>query len=240
MRRCHLAWLVAGCTHGLAADPLVPEPAVTPRPSAEQVLADMTATYANATSYGDFGVVTVTLGNDEHEASADHSFRTDFVRPRLRFEVTDSAPSSYVLWSDGEQSLTESSAIAGRVGKMSLELGLRDADEASYSVSRWVPTYLAGVPGRLPLGDPEVTGEDSVGGHDCWIVSASSYATAYRLEIDKASHLVRRLARMTHAPGNSVTLTELISYEPVLDDPEVEVEPMDIADKTIVSDLRSR
>ena len=228
LRRCHfVTCVIAGCTHAVALDPLVPDDIATPRPSGARVLAEMEATYANATSYGDFGVVTMTMANDKHEASAENSFRTDFVRPRLRLEITDSAPTSYVLWSDGERSFTESSKNPGHVDTTSLELGLRAADDPSYSVSRWVPTYLAGVPGRVALENAEVTGEDVVGGHACWIVSATRYAEAYRLEIDKHSHLLRRLAHISQFPGRSLTTSETIVFEPVLDDPEVEVEAMD-------------
>jgi RNA polymerase sigma factor (sigma-70 family) len=196
--------------------------------AADQVLARMASTYAEARSYQDDGVVTLVFIDPNGRRRTDKKpFATKFVRPNLfRFEYWSrygdgpGENNHYVIWSDAAPENARSWwTIRPEVREWPLDRALGAAAGVSSSSSRTIPSLL--VPGALgrsslsALSEPHRTGEEAVDDILCDKIEGKDVrGEPMTVWIDRATSLVRKTFSITKIPNAIVEHTT--TYQPRL------------------------
>lgn len=175
-------------------------------PTAAEIVQEMRATYAHASTYEQTATLIDTVrGEPRHEHRVEIAFSRDLA---LRFETRNDAPNvlPYIVWSDFKRPLVNDGvSLATR----SLAVAL---DDKVFGVAALVVPLLltgeAGLHGKTFAGFA-LAGSDAVNGHPCWHLVHGDDG----VWIDRDSHLVRRWREQS---GAKVTTLEI---EPVVDAP---------------------
>jgi RNA polymerase sigma factor (sigma-70 family) len=197
-----------------------PAAAVTP---AEQLMARMVKTYAEARSYQDEGEVVLVFIDPAGRRTQKKPFTTRFVRPRLfRFEFTERDSfeelKRYVIWSDAAPDRAKAWwTVRPKVEEQSLAMCVGAAAGVSSLSSLTVPRLL--MPAAIPaqsladLRGPKIEDVEVVDGAPCDRVEGTDpRGNKETLWIDKASSLVRKVSLTFKIPGGSVESTT--TYRP--------------------------
>lgn len=197
--------------------------ATAAKPSAEAIVARMARTYADARSYSDEGEVTLVFTDATTQRTQGKPFSTRFVRPkRFRFEFTErdffDQPRRYVIWTDAAPERSKTWwTIRPAVEEHSLPLAVGAAAGVSSLSSLTIPRLLMpeAVQGRAltDLKGLKLAGEEVVDGALCdKIEGTTPRGDPETVWIDRATHLVRKVAGTTKIPGASVEQTTV--YRP--------------------------
>ena len=194
---------------------------------AEEVMARMVKTYADARSYRDEGEVTLVFVDASGRQTQKKPFATMFVRPKLyRFEFTERGtfeePKRYVIWSDAAPDRAKTWwTIQPKVREDSLARAAGAAAGVSSLSSLTIPRLLmpqtiqgqspADLKGFLGLVDIE-----NVDGVPCDKVEGTNLrGDVDTVWIDKASSLVRKVSGTSKILKASVEQTTV--YRPQVD-----------------------
>ncbi len=193
---------------------------------AEEVIARMVRTYADARSYRDEGEVTLVFVNASGRQTQKKPFATMFVRPKLyRFEFTERGtfeePKRYVIWSDAAPDRAKTWwTIQPNIKEDSLAMAVGAAAGVSSLSSLTIPRLLMprAIQGHSPadLKGLKLVGIEIVDGVPCDKVEGTNLrGDVDTVWIDKASSLVRKVSGTSKIPGASVEQTTV--YRPQVD-----------------------
>jgi peroxiredoxin len=235
-----LPWLLAAsCAETLQTPAPTQNPATAP--IATDLLQEMDAAYANASSYEDSGTVTTVFSGASSHAQK-LSFETAFVRhQRFRFEYRSNrefrgralGSERMVIWSDFAHTYTEWTTVPGIDDDgPNLGFALGAAAGVSSGSSMTIATLLLHYGARsrrLQLRAPAVDGDEAIDGHACWRVKgANRRGDPMTVWIDRATHLIRKIETSHHFATFDTNTTTV--FQPEIDRPVVEahLQPPDV------------
>ncbi len=195
---------------------------VSPHPTtAAEILRATAETYAHAKSYTDHGRQTMTMGKSSYSDA--QSFETAFVRGgSFRFEYDDMgyADRSFVIWSDGTQTLLSRDTrpgpwrFASLGGALDAEAGFSSG--TAYRIPKLLMPSLGGQAiTRLDKATREA--DDVIGGVRCFRISGSVHRVIVTLWIDTNTYAIRQVRRRTRTTVprvGPVDTDDITSYEP--------------------------
>ncbi len=223
------SWEWVPAVHPMAVAVPRPEPKAVEHAGAREILGRVAATYANARSYRDTGVVRITWSGELSHASQ-RPFRTAFVRGGgFRFEFADQEPRSLlgmvgfpethlVIWGDNDRAKTWWTLNDGEVKDTDLDLAVWGAKGVSGGSSHLVPRLL--LPGTISgesidaLEDPRVAAIETVDGRRCVRLNGTHGGGLVDFWIDDHS-LLRRVRKIRKE--NAGQVEEITAYEPSID-----------------------
>jgi hypothetical protein len=195
------------------------------RNPAEQIVADMLATYANCVSYSDEGEVVTVFHNEHGDRTVSKPFTTAFVRPdKFRFEYRERRRDDwnrYIIWRSASDVRTFWS-IRPDMGRNDLRLAIAGATGVSSGSAIMIPSLL--MPGEVSAGQLKSLSnltlldvEEVDGSPASKIQGEAAAGNILVLWIDQQSNLVVKIYQQAHFATFNTETT--ITYRPRLNLP---------------------
>jgi VWFA-related protein len=190
------------------------------QPTALDVLAKVSSTYATARTYSDEGKAS--LGDGTRMSS---HFRISFIRPNaFIFEVWFDSPvknatNSWIVWKDGD--LVKSTSPRGFDTRVApLDTALARLVSLSGGSSQNIPQLLLPDSFRNAdllslIADARVAGEEKIDGHSTYRIEGSVLGDRIKLWIDKTRFVILKCQRKTRVGDHDREVTA--NFKPVLD-----------------------
>jgi hypothetical protein len=199
-----------------------------------EIMERMVATYRVAATYVDRGVVEVaTISNGDRNSTMKH-FTTAFVRPdnfRFEFRIDNDPQRAYVVWSDGNQTLTSWYVEPGVVDADVLGRAIAGATGVSSGAAVIVPNMLipdvVEAQSIFELEDMRLVGNEVVEGTACWRIRGFNAMGERDVWIDQHTHLLRKMFARRPFPAEGelaafdtehTTVINPVANEPVSSD----------------------
>jgi hypothetical protein len=177
-------------------------------PRATDVLAQMTATYAHARSYTDYGAST-TVFYDASPRVANATFETAFVRANGFSFLRRNEFGVGAVWTDD------------RGTHQRVNHGPAESRHSTSVVESRAPDLLSGRP--IELSDLELLGTASIDDHSCWWIRGTSRRDLIELWIDRTTHVLRQTRTRRYFPAGvesaAFSTVETTHYDASLDTP---------------------
>ena len=192
------------------------------QPTAADLLARVSSTYATARTYSDDGRATLT-SSGSYEMHL--GFRISFVRPKnLVFEAwldtqEGVAIKPWIVWKDGDQIKT-SSPVGFDSRPAPIDTALARIASLSAGTSQIIPQLL--LPNSFRnmdllalITDARISGEEKIDGHPTFKIEGQVFGQPIRLWIDKTRYVILKSQRKTNTGGRQQE--SVVRFKPNLD-----------------------
>lgn len=205
---------------------------------AQKVFDAMLKTYAEASTYQDFGTVTTLLETKQNTIKTQLIFRTAHQRAtgqfrfayleekRTRFTTLDEK--CHVSWSDGK-STKSYWTIDNRVSEYQhIAESLAAATGVSGTTSRKIPGLLLNEPIRAgwdirSIGDLQMMPNEQIKDADCYHVSGQVMQTNRKIQvdlwIDQKTYLIKKIVEEGSSMGTISKSTHIFEYDAIVNTP---------------------